>query len=132
MSTVTTPAPSQRSHLPPGALKLNAPFSRPRAFAEPVRARSVRISSQAFVYVAAFERDERPSGDWSTRITSAMPSSPSIASCAPTSSTPGRSPFPMRCRAPAASTSTTSDDFPEPDTPDTATSWCSGKSTEMF
>ena len=70
MSTVTTPAPSQRSHRPPGALKLNAPFSRPRAFAARVRARSVRISSQAFVYVAAFEREERPSGDWSTSTTS--------------------------------------------------------------
>src|ERR1017187_6988640 len=123
MSTVMTPPPSQRSHLPPGALKLNEPFSRPRATAAPVRESSVRISSQAFVYVAAFEREERPSGDWSTSTTSETRPSPSIASCAPTSSTPASSPFPMRCRAPAASTSTTSDDFPEPDTPDTATSW---------
>ena len=94
MSTVTTPAPSQRSHRPPGALKLNAPFSSPRAFAAPVRARSVRISSQAFVTVAGFEREERPRGDWSTRMTSDDELEPEDAVVLPDRIDPGQQPLP--------------------------------------
>jgi hypothetical protein len=38
----------------------------PFSFAPVVSASSLRISSHALMYVAGFERDERPIGDWST------------------------------------------------------------------
>ena len=56
-------SPEQLSHLPPGTLKLNLPFSYPLIFASFVLAKISLIKSNAPVCVAGFERGVRPIGD---------------------------------------------------------------------
>ena len=85
MSIVCQPVPRHASQRPPTELKEKSRAVMPRETARAERAKSCRISSQAFVYVTGFERAERPRGLWSTSSRSEIASKPSMRSCAPTS-----------------------------------------------
>src|SRR5256885_12345242 len=63
MSIVVVPAPSHSSQRPPTVLNENIPAVTPLNFAVVVSAISLRISSHALMYVAGFDRVERPIGD---------------------------------------------------------------------
>ena len=86
MSMVCQPVPRHISQRPPAELNEKSRAVMPRETARAVRAKTCRISSHALIYVTGFERAERPSGLWSTSRRSPTFSSPSIRSCAPTSS----------------------------------------------
>src|ERR1700729_1893780 len=80
------------------------------------------------MYVAGLDLGVRPIGDWSTEITLSSCSSPLIRLCAPAR-------WRERCRRLAAalySTSLTSVDFPDPDTPVTQQNTPSGTLTSTL
>ncbi len=79
------------------------------------------------VYVAGLDRGVRPIGDWSTPTTLSSCSVPVIRRCRPRGSLV---PFSWFASA-GYSTSLTSDDLPDPDTPVTATKVPSGTVTSM-
>src|SRR6187402_2619361 len=58
-----SPAPSHVSHRPPFTLKENLPVLYPRIFASGICANKSRMSVNAPVYVAGFDRGVLPMGD---------------------------------------------------------------------
>ena len=83
ISSLIDPPPRQASHLPPFTLNEKCPGVYPLSFANLVSENNLRISSNAFVYVAGFDLGVRPIGDWSITITLSTLSMPSISSCDP-------------------------------------------------
>ena len=92
------------------------------------KAKRSRIWSKTPVYVAGFERGVRPIGFWSILTTLSIFSRPSIDFTLPGLIRVLRNSF----KIDFVSTSLTSDDFPDPDTPLTTLNIPSGISTEMF
>ena len=121
------PSPLQDSHRPPFTLKLKRPFLYPRIFASFVVANKSRISSNTPVYVAGLLRGVLPIGLWSISIILSRLSNPEMLL-----NFPGFSFVRVISRAKAFfNTLLTSELFPEPDTPVTATKRPRGTSTSI-
>src|SRR5262245_37369597 len=119
------PSPAHASQRPPLTLNENLPGPYPRTFASAVSANSFRTLSKTPVYVAGLDRGVRPIGDWSTPTTLSTWSSPETLVCRPGTR---RAPLIWLART-EYRMSLTSVDFPEPDTPVTATNCPSGNGT---
>src|SRR3990167_6434853 len=78
ISTAISPFPSQASQRPPFTLNEKRFAFHPRARASGVAAKRSRMYGNAPGYLAGFERDVRPIGDWSIKMARDKYSSPVI------------------------------------------------------
>src|SRR3989344_1756188 len=134
ISTAMVPLPSHASQRPPpracGTLKENLLAFHPRARASAVSAKSSRTNVNAPVYVAGLLRGVRPIGLWSMRMARFKCSAPSKRDALNVLFERYR--LSKRARKFSCNISYKNVDFPEPDTPVTATIRPSGTSTFRF